>query len=407
MPSRASHPSSDKEARVGHLVGDVFREGGWKVRVQPAEAGMEPDVIAERAGKKYVIAIKRASEGRKDRIIPLLSEAILQAQSYARLLPGRPAPVAVVVAGYIPESVAEQAKEFARQHAPKVAVGFVDFEGFRSFAGRDLERLNSARQKRRMPVVPGREPRPAQLFSDLNQWMLKVVLAPGIPDSYLAAPRGRYQGAAQLAAAADVSVMSAFRFVEQFLSEGFLEQDAAGLHIVRSKELMDRWLAANQRRVPEIAARWILGGGKKRLRESLRSYLGGIAKASRRARRSESEHVLERSPRVCLGLFAAAEALGFGFVHGLQPYLYMERPDQQVLEKLGLSAIGGEQNPDVYVRIPKFREAVFRGAVAQVGVLAADIFQVWLDVAEHPSRGREQADLIYRRVLAPVLEARA
>jgi hypothetical protein len=123
----------------------VFREGGWKVRVQPAEAGVEPNVVAERAGKKYVIAIKRASEGRKDRIIPLLSEAILQAQSYARLLPGRPAPVAVVVAGYIPESVAEQAKEFARQHAPEVAVGFVDFERFRSFAGRDLERLNSAR----------------------------------------------------------------------------------------------------------------------------------------------------------------------------------------------------------------------------------------------------------------------
>src|SRR5271155_2316497 len=31
--------------------------------------------------------------------------------------------------------------------------------------------------------------------------------------------------------------------------------------------------------------------------------------------------------------------------------------------------------------------------------------QVWLDVSQHPSRGREQADLIWRRVLARAFEA--
>lgn len=405
MQGQSLHPSADKEAHAERLIADVFREGGWKVRKQSDESEMEPDFVGERDGKKYVIEIKRASEGRRDRIIPLLSQAVLEAERYARQLPGRPAPVAIVVAGYIPESVAEQAKEFARQHAPEVAVGLVDFEGFRSFAGRGLERLNSEREKRRMPVSPGREPRPAQLFSDLNQWMLKVVLAPGIRDAYLAAPRGRYQGASQLAEAAGVSVMSAFRFVEEFSGEGFLEQETGGLRIVRSKELVSRWLAANQRRVPEIATRWILGGGKDRLHESLRSYLGARRKVSRRTRRSESERFFDHSPRVCLGLFAAAEALGLGFVHGLQPYLYLERMDQQVLESLGLSASGGEQNPDVYVRIPKSREAVFRGVVLKDGVPAADILQVWLDVAQHPSRGREQADLIYRRILAPVFES--
>jgi len=38
------------------------------------------------------------------------------------------------------------------------------------------------------------------------------------------------------------------------------------------------------------------------------------------------------------------------------------------------------------------------------GMPASDVLQVWVDVAAHPSRGREQADLIRRRVLHRILE---
>jgi hypothetical protein len=37
------------------------------------------------------------------------------------------------------------------------------------------------------------------------------------------------------------------------------------------------------------------------------------------------------------------------------------------------------------------------------GDAVSDILQVWLDVSVHPSRGREQADLIRRRVLDKVI----
>jgi hypothetical protein len=37
-------------------------------------------------------------------------------------------------------------------------------------------------------------------------------------------------------------------------------------------------------------------------------------------------------------------------------------------------------------------------------VAACDVLQVWVDVAAHPSRGREQADLIRRQVLRHVIE---
>lgn len=68
-------------------------------------------------------------------------------------------------------------------------------------------------------------PDSGQLFSDLNQWMLKVLLAPALPPEMLAAPRGEYRNASQLAEAAQISLMSAFRFLRQMKQEGFLDDD--------------------------------------------------------------------------------------------------------------------------------------------------------------------------------------
>ena len=394
------HSPRGKKAEVESLVADVFRRGGWKVRQQPEVGDARPDLLAEHAGKRYVVEIKRSSEGRKDRLVPLVSQAILEAQEEARHQPGHPVAVAIVVANYIPESVALQVQKFARRHAPGVAVGVMDLEGLRSFEGPGLERFNSAKPRARNAMSPANRVPSPQLFSDLNQWMLKVLLAPSIPELYLSAPRGRYQGASQLAEAAAVSVMSAFRFIEQFSKAGFLEEGGEGLRVVRIEELMNRWLAANQRSVPEIGVRWVLRGKKNALWDAVRSYVWSERKQHRH---SEKEHSVVDRPRACLALFAAAEALGLGFVHGVQPYLYIERMEPRTLEKLGFSANSVDVDPDVYARVPWNDESVFRAVVVNDGVPGCDVLQVWLDVAQHPSRGKEQADLIWRKILAPVL----
>jgi hypothetical protein len=404
MPGHYLHASGDNEAQLGLLVADLFRENGWKVLHQPREQNSAPDLIASRPGEKLIIEIKRASEGRRDRVIPLLSQAALEAAYYSRNIAGNPIPVAIVGANHIPDAVSEEAKEFVRKRAPEVAVGLLDLEGLRSFAGHGLEELSSERRPENNLSLPKLRARAPQLFSDLNQWMLKVLLAPRIPESYLSAPRGQYQGASQLAEAAGVSVMSAFRFVEQFSKEGFLESASEGLRVVRSKELRDRWLAANQRRVLEIPMRWVLHKGKKALANALRSYELAGSIHSRDAENSDS-HLLSPRPRLCLGLFEAAEALGIGFVRGVKPHLYVERMSADVVRDLGLSGNGGEEQADIYIRIPGNHESVFRGAIRKDGVPASDILQIWLDVAQHPSRGREQADVIWRRILAPAFES--
>src|SRR5215469_4639006 len=90
MPGHYPNPSPHNEAQLGLLIASLFREKGWKVLDQPREPGAAPDLIASRRGKRLVVEIKRASEGRKDRVIPLLSQAALEASFYSRNIPGHP-----------------------------------------------------------------------------------------------------------------------------------------------------------------------------------------------------------------------------------------------------------------------------------------------------------------------------
>jgi hypothetical protein len=398
MPGHRPNSPVNNDAQFERIVAELFREDGWKVLQEPRDQNAAPDFLVSGRGKKLVVEFKRASEGRKDRVIPLLSQAVLEAVHYSRVIPGHPIPVALVGANRISDSVAEEAIQFLRERAPEVAIGVLDLEGLRLFAGHGLESLSSAR--RLQSDLPPPKARAPQLFSDLNQWMLKVLLAPRIPELYLSAPRGRYQGPSQLSEAAGVSVMSAFRFVEEFSKEGFVESNSGVLQVVRLRELMNRWSAASQRRVLEIPMRWVLHRGGKALRSALRSYQSGQPMPSSNFNDQDS------SPRarLCLGLFEAAEAFGIGFVHGVKPYLYLERLNVEMMKELGLSGNAEEKEADLFVRIPGNRESVFRGVVRKDGVPVSDILQVWLDVSQHPSRGKEQADLIWRKILSPAFE---
>ncbi len=187
--------------------------------------------------------------------------------------------------------------------------------------------------------------------------------------------------------------MSAFRLVRQLRQEGFLDKNEEPLRLVRRKELLRRWQAAHLRGVPELPLRWIIPvKNERQLPAALRAY------------RVQPNQKREHTPRICLGLFGAAESLGFGFVHGVPQHFYLEGLDRNVLQRMGLSPEGGEQRPDVYVRVPSFRESVFRAAIIRDGVPVTDILQVWLDVGSHPTRGEEQAEEIHHRVLAPIFE---
>jgi hypothetical protein len=384
---------------TGAYVADLFRRAGWKVRRLREGAGPHADLVVQRGPHSYMATVKSASESRPDRLIPLLAQAILQAQAAVRRHPEAGAPLAIVGTRRVGEKLVRETEQFVQDHAPDVSVGLVTFDGFQWFRGPGLDVLNIERG-RAVPPSRARVPAPAShLFSDLNQWMLKVLLAPGISPDLLSGPRGEYRNASQLAAASGVTVMSAFRFVRQLGAEAFLDASASTLKLVRLEELFGRWQAANLRPPREAATRWVLRGDSDRqLREALRARAAESVNGSDRSRGGA-----KGAPRACLGVFAAADALGLGFVHGVAPHVYVEELSPALLKSFGLSIEGVSAPPDVYVRVPAVRESIFRGAVLREGVPVSDVVQVWLDASAHPARGTEQSDLIYRRVMRPLL----
>lgn len=74
------------------------------------------------------------------------------------------------------------------------------------------------------------------------------------------------------------------------------------------------------------------------------------------------------------------------------------------LDAIGLVKANVNDAAQVVVRIPQWPRAVFRTAVDRDGVLVSDVLQLWLDVSEHPARGAEQADDIWRSVLRHAFE---
>ena len=108
--------------------------------------------------------------------------------------------------------------------------------------------------------------------------------------------------------------------------------------------------------------------------------------------------------RAILALFAAAEALKLGFVEGVPPYVYDERVQSSNLSAWkNLRQCEPGERPDLILRQAPVPQSIFRAMVLPNQMPASDVLQVWVDVASHPSRGREQADLIRKRVLERVI----
>lgn len=382
MPRNPSSSSGASQRAEGH-VAQLFEAHGWKVQREPAAGPYQADLLVKRGREAYVVEIKAPSESRRDRVIPLLAEAVLQALAYAREN-GKARPLAVVYVGDASSSLFKQVEAFSRNFAPDVAVGVVSDSGDRRFWGKGLEVLNSEPSVVRK--APAKPPGPAShIFSDLNQWMLKVLLAPQIPEHLLAAPRAEYRNASELANAANVSVMSAFRFIQQLRGEGFLDESSPRFNLVRREALFRRWRSEALRSSPEMPMSFLIRGpAQLQLREIVSSSKG------------------------CLGLFAAAEALKLGHVKGVPPYVYVPRhlrSDRNAWK--GMVPASPGESPDLILKQPRAPQSVFRGAIHPDGMAVSDVLQVWLDVSVHPSRGEEQADLIHRKILGKVIEGGA
>lgn len=376
----------------------AFRDAKWEV--VPLSGDNKADLLVSHGQKRYVAEVKFAREPRRFEVQGALADAILRSKAAARSIGAKP--LAIVGAPHISEGMAAAIREYARDYGDGCAHGLMDLRGRLELHGPGLNGvgLNSD------PVGEGSYPKRSgpsrvDLFSDLGQWLLKVLLARRLPERYLSAPRVAIRNAKHLAELANVSVPHASRQVAQLRSDGFLDE-SSGLRLVRIQDLLEQWRAANRRLPLDIPARWLFPAKApvEHLKQSLRKW---------------SDPRLERallpqqpvwdvgSKRVALALFAACDALELGFVSGAPVHLYAEDVSARAFEELGLVPADPGDKVDVFVRQPKHAESVFRGAVWHDGIAASDVLQCWMDVIDHPVRGEEQARQIWNRVLKPKL----
>lgn len=372
--------------QVSQALADALRRAGWQVEYAPEPSVRpNPDLLADRGDQRLVIDVKAIAEGRADRLIPLWAQAWLQVQR-AAAASGR-IPVAVVAADVVPDKAANAVIDFIREVAPDAFGGVMDLAGLLQLIGEPLRDLApspvaSPRPLRAMRASVAQRRR-GLAFSDMNQWMLKVLLAPRIPASMLAAPRGEFRGASDLANAAGVSVMSASRLIRDLQQEGYLDDQARQLQLVRLRELFERWNAAVNA-VPVADEAW-------------RALVPAQARAALDAWVAHED--------ACWGLFEAAHQHGLGLVEGVPPYaLVFGDVAVDRLHDAGFVAARDGEAVDVLLRRPRAVSSAFRGIVREHGAPRSDIIQVWLDVAAHPARGAEQAALIWRRVLGPLCD---
>lgn len=393
MPSRLHLPSSRESHVTARLISFFEQVGAVYTEADQAPDGPAVDGEVIKDGVRYTVEVKSLSEGRADRVIPLLSQAILQAQRCAAERHGTQ-PMAVLYVERAPESMFKKVVGFMDTYRPHAAIAIVTPDGrglvrWNDEVPYEIKSLDRAtpRNRARLPGASGNAPpKRFNLFSDLNQWMLKVLLAPDIRDDLLNAPRHSYRTGSELATAAQCSQMSASRLLQHLRQEGFLDEYSGALRVVRRQELFKRWRAAAMRSVPEIPMRFTV-------RAAVEQQLQGLLQSDR--------------VQTCLALFSAADALGMGHVSGVPPYLYVPKlpsPANDLLNPAWATVtLYPEGAPDLIVRQPMAPEATFKGAVRRGGALCADIIQVWLDVSNHPTRGQEQADHIYNTVLLPLI----
>jgi len=316
-----------------------------------------------------------------------LASAILRARVAAHEIGAKP--LAVVCAPSLSEAALAELGEFVARYGEGIAWGAVDASGLAVFHGAGLESVRRPRRRAPKPPVA----RPSEFLADLGQWMLKVLVSHRLPPALqvkspldhrpIDAP---VANAAALARIAAVSVPTAARFVASLRQEQYFADDEV-LRVVRVEELLALLHATSLRHRPDVRTRWLFPphDAQKHLDETLRKY------------------VQKPGQRACIGLFAACDRLGYRFVRGVAPHVYLEKVTMAALHQLGLRVAESGEAADVIVREPRFREALFRGELERDGVPVTDVLQCWLDVKAHPARGEEMAEHLLENVIRPSL----
>jgi hypothetical protein len=372
---------------------DALSHVGFAIQRPKSDGEGQPDFILQgHDGTVFVGVLKVAKEPRSVVLEGHLASALLTSRRFAALYGGRP--LAIVAAPALSERLTDQLRAFADRFGERQPFGLYDGRGKVELHGPGLPKILTPaplpEAARNESFEQSRQAK--DLFSDLNQCLLKVMLAQLLPETLIHAKRDEIRGPTDLARLASASPATAHRFLERLEADGFLAGRGRSIALQRVDVLLERWSGAMTLR-PQRAwrARFLLPtrDPEARLDEALRKDRMG-------------------SPgfRACRALFGACKQLGFGHASESLQHLYLATDLDgwpSAFDDLGLRPASEGETADVALCEARWPRSVFRSAVVKDGIAVTDIVQCWLDTVDHPARGTEQANLIWDRAFVPFL----
>lgn len=362
------------EASVERILADAIP--GFRSRVRERSiAGGRVDLVADVQGRHVVVEAKSVLNSVVEDVIAKLSMGALQARRLADELDAVPL-VAVIVPSLGPKTIGA-AEEFMASHLPNAGWALLDP------AGNARIRIPELSIDIDRPVARIERPQAGRssvrLFSDLNRWLLKVLLLADAPAELWGGPRQPILSSRDLGRVAGVSPEMVRRFVGAFTEQDLLRQTPRGMRLVRRSALLDLWRAdeaLNAR--PAVPVRRLLAGSG-----SLPD-LAGLA--------GFQECLVVAGFEACrlLGVLQAVVPAR------IEAHAVMAVPD--VVRRLGLEECP-PADADIWLLPTRYPRSIQGGKVMREGMPVVDAFQSALDVLRHPGRGHEQAEYLLRHVL--------
>lgn len=362
--------SKDPDLIARTALERVFEE------VTPGRGTSRADLLARHDGRRVAVELE---------LLPTLRIADLEGRLARGVLKLRHSvdsvivPVVLVVSRRHGARAERAAERFMAELAPDVGWGLVDeHEQLRL----EVPTLGlSVRHAGTSPLSEARSTT-ANLFTDLNRWLLKVLLLRTSPEDSWGGPRDDVlvRNPTELHRIAGVSLEKSHRFARTFEAADFLRRTREGLRLVRTDVLLAQWLADESVRP------------KRRL--PVRSLFRGEAELTELIAPLE-----QRRRRYAVGGFAACALLGVARTPRREIDLHVEDRAGWVMEIADLQPCD-ERDAALYIIPSRYPESVLRGVVTRRGLPVVDELQAALDVAADPGRGEEQARFIVDRVLS-------
>ncbi len=357
---------------------DVLRNhlpGHWEPVPSATGSGHDRgiDLLLRREDDFGLIAVIVMTTVRVTDLLGRLALAVIQSKSMSRELPGNP--VLVVAGPQIGRKTINEVELFISENLPDLEWGLIDVRGTVRLKARSLA-MDVA--KYTVLVRSDSTSRHSlRLFSDLNRWMLKILLLRQMPEARWGGPREKPNTPTDLHRIAGVSMETAHRFVRTMEDLDFIRRSKKGLKMVRVEAMVEAWMAAERLNPPRrIPVQWF------------------------NSEEARLEHTFPAvgNKAVAVGGFEACRR--HSILHTESPVLeiHVDRNWRTEIEDWEVEMCESDE-ADLFLLESPYPQSVFKGCIRNDDLPIVDILQTALDVVHSPTRGMEQAEFIVDHVL--------